>query len=169
MSVPQDFNADRRRRIASERRFNLGPYTFKRRASIPPEVLAEYANAGRDGNDGNVILTFEKAIRELIEPTAVLTATAELDAPTIVNALEAWDKMRLEGDENDVVSFDDLTAITQWLISSVTERPTGAPSDSPDSSATPSSGTPSTASSSSEELTSSGLTLVEPSTPSTPS
>lgn len=154
MGVPMDFNEARRKRSMSERRFTLGPYTFKRRPTIPPETLSKYANAGNDGDDGNTIVAFESALLELVEKEAVVTETGQA-----ISTADAWRVMREEGDENDVISFEDLAAITNWLVAGVVERPTGEPSDSPDGSPIPPTGTTSTP----------GVPLGEPtSIPSTP-
>lgn len=164
MTGPIDFNEARAKRSMSERRFLLGPFTFKRRPTIPPETLSKYAAAGRDGDDTNTIQNFENALLELVERTAEYTATGE-KIPTT----EAWGFMRTTGDENDVVSFEDLASITQWLVSGVVERPTGQPSDSPDGTPTPTPGTSSTGISPSEEPASMTSMLAAHSTPSTPS
>lgn len=139
MSEPMDFNQARRERSMSERRFTLGPYTFRRRPTIPPETLSKYATAGQDGDDANTITRFEQSLLELVERDAEVTDTGEK-----ISTADAWKFMRFTGDENDVVSFEDLAAITQWLVSGVVERPTGQPSDSPDGSPVPGTGTTST-------------------------
>jgi hypothetical protein len=157
-----DFNEARRKRSMSERRFTLGPYTFKRRPTIPPETLSKYATAGNDGDDGNTVRNFEEALLELVERGAIVTATGES-----ISTSDAWKVMRFTGDENDVISFEDLAAITQWLVSGVVERPTGEPSDSQDGSPTPETGTTSTPTSSSAEPISTVLTPDGPVTPST--
>lgn len=157
-----DFNEARRARSMSERRFYLGPYTFKRRPTVPPEVLSMYSIAGNDGDDGDTIKRFETALLDLVEPTAIRTETGEELATT-----EAWQYMRFTGDENDVVSFEDMGSITQWLISGVVERPTGQPSDSSDGSPDPGTGTTSTPGVPATERTSTTLTAVAPVTPST--
>lgn len=162
MTEPVDFNEARRKRAMSERRWNLGPYTFKRRATVPPEVLTMYANAGKDGDDADVIQRFEKALLDLTEDTAIVTATGEP-----ISTADAWDVMRKVGDENDVISFDDLTAITQYLVSGVVERPTGEPSGSQDGSQIPATGTASTDGASPAALISIRSTHDEPATPST--
>jgi hypothetical protein len=161
--VIQDFNEARRQRSMSERRFTLGPYTFKRRPTIPPETLSKYASAGQDGDDGNTVRRFEEALLELVEPTAVLTDSGEQ-----VQTSDAWQFMRFQGDEHDVVSFEDMANITQWLIAGVVERPTGQPSDSPDGSVTPDTGTNSTPGSPPEAAILTALTPAGPVTPSTP-
>jgi hypothetical protein len=159
--VIQDFNEARRERSTSERRFTLGPYTFKRRSTIPPETLSKYASAGQDGDDANTVRNFEEALLELVERTAVITETGEE-----VTTEDAWHFMRYTGDEYDVIGFEDLASITQWLISGVVERPTGQPSDSPDGSPTPSTGTTSTVGSQPEAP---ALTILTPGGPVTPS
>jgi hypothetical protein len=158
-----DFNEARRKRSMSERRFTLGPYTFKRRPTIPPETLSKYATAGDDGDDGNAVRNFEQALLELVEPQAILTESGEQ-----VSTADAWRVMRFEGDENDVISFEDLAAITSWLVAGVVERPTGQPSDSPDGSPTPPTGTTSTPGSQPEAPTLTVLTPAGPVTPFTP-
>jgi hypothetical protein len=163
VSEPMDFNEARRKRSMSERRFTLGPYTFKRRPTIPPETLSKYATAGQDGDDTNTVRHFEEALLELVERKAVITETGQE-----ISTEEAWQYMRFQGDENDVVSFEDLAAITQWLVSGVVERPTGQPSDSPDGSVIPGTGTTSTPTSPSEAPTLTILTAEGLSTPSTP-
>lgn len=157
-----DFNEARRKRSMSERRFTLGPYTFRRRPTIPPETLSKYATAGNDGDDTNTIRNFEEALLELVEREAEITETGEK-----IGTGEAWQFMRYTGDENDVISFEDLAAITQWLVSGVVERPTGQPSDSPDGSPTPATGTTSTPTSPPEAPISTVLTQDGPVTPST--
>lgn len=132
MGEPMDFNEARRKRAMSERRFTLGPYTFKRRPTVPPDVLAAYANAGNDGDDANTIRVFESALLDLVEPQAVVTETNEP-----VSTTEAWEDLRVNGDENDVIGFQDIAAVTRWLIEGVAERPTGLPSDSLDGSSIP--------------------------------
>lgn len=160
--MPHDFNEARRKRSMSERRFTLGPYTFRRRPTIPPETLSKYATAGNDGDDTNTIRNFEEALLELVEREAEITATGEK-----IQTGEAWQIMRYTGDENDVISFEDLAAITQWLVSGVVERPTGQPSDSQDGSPTPATGTTSTPTSQPEAAISTVLTQDGPVTPST--
>jgi hypothetical protein len=157
-----DFNEARRARSMSERRFVLGPYTFRRRPTIPPETLSKYATAGQDGDDANTVRNFEEALLELVEPRAEITATGEP-----ISTDDAWRVMRFEGDENDVIGFEDLAAITQWLVAGVVERPTGQPSDSADGSATPGTGMPSTPGSSNEAAPT--LTALTPAGPATPS
>lgn len=157
-----DFNEARRKRSMSERRFTLGPYTFRRRPTIPPETLSKYATSGNDGDDTNTIRNFEEALLELVEREAEITETGEK-----IQTGEAWQIMRYTGDENDVISFEDLAAITQWLISGVVERPTGQPSDSPDGSPTPATGTTSTPTSPPGAPISTVLTQDGPVTPST--
>jgi len=157
-----DFNEARRKRSMSERRFTLGPYTFRRRPTIPPETLSKYATAGQDDDDGNTIRNFEEALLELVERTAEVTETGET-----ISTEDAWQFMRFTGDENDVISFEDLAAITQWLVSGVVERPTGQPSDSPDGSPLPETGTTSTPGSPLAAPISTVLTPAGPVTPST--
>jgi hypothetical protein len=149
-----DFNEARRKRSMSERRFYLGPYTFRRRPTIPPETLSKYATAGNDGDDGNTVRNFEEALLELVERQAEITATGES-----ITTADAWQFMRFQGDDNDVISFEDLAAITQWLVSGVVERPTGEPSDSQDGSPSPETGTTSTPGSQPEAPT---LTVLTP-------
>ena len=156
-----DFNEARRKRSMSERRFTLGPYTFRRRPTIPPETLSKYATAGQDGDDGNTVRNFEEALLELVERTAEVTETGET-----ISTEDAWQFMRFTGDENDVISFEDLAAITQWLVSGVVERPTGQPSDSPDGSPDPTTGTTSMPGSPLAAPTSTVLTPAGPVTPS---
>lgn len=162
MSEPMDFNEARRKRSMSERRFTLGPYTFKRRPTIPPETLSKYATAGQDGDDGNTVRHFEEALLELVERQAEITDTGEAIATE-----DAWRFMRFEGDDNDVISFEDLAAITQWLVAGVVERPTGQPSDSPDGSPIPETGMTSTPTSQPEAPSLTVLTAAGPATPST--
>jgi hypothetical protein len=166
VSDPVDFNEARRKRAMSERRWNLGPYQFRRRATVPPEVLMSYSQAGRDGDDLGVIERFEKALLDLTEPNCMETRP---DGTTIlVPTAEAWKHMREVGDENDVVSFDDLTAITKYLVDGAVERPTGAPSDSQDGLPTPATGTTSMDGSPSEGMISILSTPGEHATPPTP-
>lgn len=160
-SMPHDFNEARRKRSMSERRFTLGPYTFKRRPTIPPETLSKYATAGNDGDDDNTISKFEEALLELVERDATISETGEA-----ISTEDAWRFMRFDGDENDVISFEDLAAITSWLVAGVVERPTGQPSDSPDGSPNPETGTSSTPGSPVEAPT---LTVLTPGGPVTPS
>lgn len=162
MGEPYDFNTARRERSMSERRFYLGPYTFSRRPTIPPETLSKYANAGGDGDDGNTVRNFEQALLELVERQAVITDTGEA-----ISTEEAWQFMRFTGDENDVISFEDLAAITQWLVAGVVERPTGQPSDSPDGSPSQETGTTSMPISPLGAPISTVLTPAGPVTPST--
>lgn len=158
----QDFNEARRERSSSERRFYLGPYTFKRRPTIPPETLSKYAVAGEDGDDGNTVRNFEEALLDLVDRNAVITETGEE-----VTTEDAWRYMRFTGDENDVISFEDLVAITEWLIAGAVERPTGQPSGSPDGLPIPATGTTSTPGSPQEAPISTVLTHAGPVTPST--
>lgn len=133
MTEPVDFNEARRARAESERRFILGPYTFKRRSTIPPEVIVRYSEAGN--GDRNALEIFEQAFIELVEPKALVTGTDEL-----IDTADAWQRMRFQGDEYDVVSFEDLRDMTDWLVEGVIERPTGLPSVSPDGFGIPTAG-----------------------------
>jgi hypothetical protein len=160
----KDFNVERAERTAAERRFYLGPYTFRRRPTIPPEVLSSYAAAGRDDDDQDTIVRFEQALLDLVDANAVVTATGQE-----VATRAAWTQMREEGDENDVISFADMAAITKWLVEGMSGRPTGEPSDSPDGSPEQETGMTSTGLSSSEVPTSRISIPAAPSTPSTPS
>lgn len=163
ISEPLDFNKARAKRAMSERRFYLGPYTFKRRPTVPPEVLSMYAIAGQDGDDADTIQRFERALLELVEDKACVTDTGE-----VIPTTQAWEFMRRTGDENDVVSFEDMASITEWLIAGVVERPTMPPSDSPGGSPSRATGTSSTGTSPTPvEHPSILLTPDGPSTPST--
>jgi hypothetical protein len=159
----KDFNVERAERAAAERRFYLGPYTFKRRPTIPPEVLSSYAAAGRDGDDADTIRRFEQALLDLVEKSCVHTSSG-VEMLTV----DAWQAMRTDGDEYDVVGFEDMANITTWLVEGISARPTGEPSDSPDGSPDPETGTSSTESSPSEAPISLVSMRVVPSTPSTP-
>jgi hypothetical protein len=162
VSEPKDFNAARIERSMSERRFTLGPYTFKRRPTIPPEVVTKYSTGGVDGDDQDAVRRFEEALLELVERTALITETGEA-----ISTDEAWQIMRFQGDENDVVSWEDMMDVTEWLIAGVVERPTGQPSDSPDGSPTQATGMTSMPGSSGTEPTLTILTPVGPVTQST--
>lgn len=167
MSEPVDFNAPRAERASTERRWTLGPYTFRRRATVPPEVLMSYSQSGRDGDDLGVIERFEKALLDLTEKICIEKLP---DGTTReVATADAWRFMRETGDENDVVSFDDLTAITKHLVGSAIERPTGEPSDSEDGSPTPATGMTSMVGSPSPAMISIVSTPDAPATPLTPS
>lgn len=153
--APKDFNEGRRARSESERRFVLGPYTFARRATAAPELLLRFQTAGEDGDDRNVIQIFDETVEALIEPIALITDTAEE-----VDALEAWRVMRTVGDANGVIGMEDIEGIVEYVVSGLTERPTGEPSDSQAGSPTPATGTTSTGISPSP--------VGQPSTPLTP-
>jgi hypothetical protein len=147
MSQPRDFNEPRRARSESERRFLLGPYTFTRRATAAPELLLRFQTAGEDGDDRNVIQIFDETVEALIDPAALVTETGEE-----VESLVAWRTMRTEGDENGVIGMEDIEGIVEFVVSGLTERPTGEPSDSSDGSPTPATGTSLTDTSASPEV-----------------
>lgn len=141
------FNQARATRATSDRSFALGPYTFKRKLSVPPEHIVGFKrqviDAGDD--DSTQLETLDTTIRNLTEDTAWLTATSEE-----VPFEQAWHTMRFEGDEFGVLDVRDLGDLCEWLIAGVVERPTGRPSDSPGGLTTPTPGMPSMASSPSE-------------------
>lgn len=137
MSAPHDFNAKRVARATSERAFTLGPFTFKRRMSVPPETIANFRQSVTESGDDDRkhITSAESLIAAVSEDTVTRTATGE----TLPFA-EAWQFMRFEGDEYGVLDVDDLLSLSRWLVEGAVERPTGQPSDSSNGSPTPQTG-----------------------------
>lgn len=137
MSVPHDFNAKRVARATSERAFTLGPFTFKRRMSVPPEVIAGFRESVTESGDDDRkhIVSAETLIASVTEGNAVRTADG-----TVVPFADAWRFLRFEGDEYGVLDIDDLLSLSRWLVEGAVERPTGSPSDSSNGSPTPATG-----------------------------
>jgi hypothetical protein len=163
----QDFNVERKMRSESERRFYLGPYTFKRRPSIPLAVLTGFQQMGdvdpEAPDSPHQIDQFQQTFLACVEPTCYWTGSGEPVETSI-----AWNGLVTQGDEYDVVGAEDLAAIVQWLISGVADRPTGELSDSSAGSQTPDTGTTSTGISPSTAPASTSSTLAEVLTPPTP-
>lgn len=162
MSEPIDYNVGRTTRAMSERRFLVGPYTFKRKASVEPDVIMRYQKEaeGMD-SDAQALGLFDGTFVACVEPAAVITLTGEA-----ISAPDAWHFMRHEGDENGVLSIGDIATIVQACMAAAVERPTGEPSDSQDGSAPLNGGTISTATSPfTAEPVSTTSMLAERSTP----
>ncbi len=161
MPEPRDFNAKRIARAMSERRFYLGPYTFRRKPTIPLAVITDFARvqqeASTPGVDSpNVVLGFEQIFHDIVEAECWRTDDpAEAKRPTP----DAWLELTTVGDENGPVGMEDLAALVEWLLEGATETPTEEPADSPAGSSNQDNGTPLTPPSSSEDAT------LTPSTP----
>lgn len=140
MTTDNRFNAARAARASSNRSFALGPYAFKRRLSVPPEVIIGFNSAVSmiQGDDSKALETLDDTIASICEGVAIDTRTG-LEVPFV----DAWGYMRHTGDEYGVIDLNDLRDVCEWLVSGVVERPTLQPSDSSDGSPTPTPGMPS--------------------------
>lgn len=157
---PKDFNGARIARAMSERRFYLGPYTFKRKPTIPLAVITDFARAQQQSTAEGVdspesVIAFERIFFDITEEFCWRTADNEELA-----VADAWRELTTVGDENGPVGMEDLAALVSWLLEGATETPTLEPPASLDGSATPPNGTPSTLPSSSEDATSTPSTPV---------
>jgi hypothetical protein len=161
---PRDFNAKRIARAMSERRFYLGPYTFRRKPTIPLAVITDFARVQQEAttpgvDSPNVVLGFEQIFHDIVEAECWRTSDpleAKLPTP------DAWLELTTIGDENGPVGMEDLAALVEWLLEGATETPTEEPPASLDGSSTPPNGTPSTLASSSEDATSTSSTPAAP-------
>lgn len=147
MAPITEFN-ERRAARAKDCDFELGPYTMSRQASVAPELIMDFRSGVEEagGEDVGSLEVLERTIKALCHPDAKVTATGER-----VSFEDAWRFMRVTGDEFGPLDLQDLSALVQWLVSGVVQRPTGQPSDSPDGSTIPPTGTTSTVLSPSEE------------------
>ena len=110
----QNFDEKRQQRQEADRGFQIGGETFVVRSGVRPEVLAQY-----------------ETIREGMAAAEVLTTLDDLVLQSIEDADGGHDRYRaLRERDDDPLTLEDLTALTEWLVEQHAGRPTRRPSRS---------------------------------------
>ncbi len=134
----KDFDAARKEREQRDRGFLIGGEKFVRRAGLRPEeiLLWNEATSGEKApTEKQWIEVYDETILAMLEP----------------GQDEKWEAVRANTESPLTVS--DLLELIKWLLSEMTGRPTGPPSDS-------SAGRDSTGTTSMDDSGSPGLTAV---------
>jgi hypothetical protein len=116
-----------------EREFTLGGQTFYAKASVRPEVMLDFEGIATETPPAQVLAVADKLVIDMIE--------GDDDAEARYRELRT----------TDAVDMTTLLELCQWLIETVTNRPTEQPSGSSALPETPTAGTASTEDSSSED------------------
>lgn len=115
----KDFDSERHERHAArerelgDREFKLGGETFTYRANTSYTVLEAIA-AVNDAEGARVIELLEEALADLVEPE------------------QSEDFLKALRDKKDVVTFEDMNSIVNWIVEAQTNRPLSPASPSTD-------------------------------------
>jgi hypothetical protein len=119
----KDFDSERQDRHSArekelgDREFKLGGKTFNYRANTSYTVLESIAAVG-EAEGGKVIELLEAALSDLVE----------------ADQAEAF--LAVLRDKKDVVTFEDMNSIVNWIVEEQTKRPLSPASASTDGDAT---------------------------------
>jgi hypothetical protein len=116
---------EERKRLLGDRSFTLRGETFSYVANSRYDVLRRVSELSETSAGTAVLTTLESAVIELIEDTPEINGDGKPSS--------SHERFREICQREDFpITFEDLNEIATWLIEKQVDRPTQAPSSSPD-------------------------------------